>query len=67
MPDMTSSVRRVRVAFNAPPENIMGLDDYIKIYQIVRNVYQKRMPDDGHRLQGYKLLEVSANLVIVLI
>ena len=56
MPDMTSSVRRVRVAFNAPPENIVGLENYIKIYHIVLNVYQERLPDDGHRLQGYKVI-----------
>lgn len=30
MPDMTSSVRRVRVAFNAPPKKIMGLEKEFK-------------------------------------
>ena len=67
MPEMTSSVRRVKVAFNAPPENIMGLENHIEIYHVVPKVYQERLSYDGHRLQGYKLLEVSQNLAIVLI
>jgi len=48
MPDMTSSVRRVRVAFNAPPKNIMSLENYITIYDIVTKVYQERL-HDGQR------------------
>jgi len=54
MPDMTSSVRRVRVAFNAPPKNIMSLENYITIYDIVTKVYQERLYDGQRSYERQK-------------